>query len=74
MPDGDFGIDDRRVTVRGTVFFVHGGAWGSGMPWMYRLVAPTFLRLNFAVVIVGYRYGLYISVARRGPRYFALPS
>ncbi|KAL3815657.1 hypothetical protein ACHAXA_006932 [Cyclostephanos tholiformis] len=47
--------DDGRVPVRGTVFFVHGGAWGSGMPWMYRLVAPAFLGLNFAVVIVGYR-------------------
>lgn len=46
---------DNRIPVRGTVFFVHGGAWGSGQPWMYRLVAPVFLKLNFAVVIVGYR-------------------
>lgn len=44
-----------KTSVRGTVFFVHGGAWGSGQPWMYRLVAPMFLKLNFAVVIVGYR-------------------
>jgi alpha-beta hydrolase superfamily lysophospholipase len=44
-----------KVPVRGTLFFVHGGAWGSGHPWMYRLVAPTFLERNFAVAIVGYR-------------------
>lgn len=49
--------DDKndKIAIRGTLFFVHGGAWGSGRPWMYRLVAPAFLRLNFAVVIVGYR-------------------
>ena len=44
-----------RISIRGTIFFVHGGAWGAGHPWMYRLVAPTFLKLNFAVCIVGYR-------------------
>jgi len=44
-----------RIPIRGTIFFVHGGAWGSGHPWMYRLVAPTFLKMNFAVCIVGYR-------------------
>ena len=44
-----------KVPVRGTLFFVHGGAWGSGHPWMYILVAPTFLERNFAVAIVGYR-------------------
>lgn len=32
-----------------------GGAWGSGMPWMYRLVARPFLEKGFAVAIVGYR-------------------
>ena len=48
-------VDDGKIATRGTLFFVHGGAWGSGRPWMYRLVAPAFLRLNFAVVIVGYR-------------------
>jgi hypothetical protein len=40
---------------RGLVFFVHGGAWGSGMPWMYRLCASPFLNNNFVVAIVGYR-------------------
>ena len=49
------GANDDRIPVRGTLFFIHGGAWGAGQPWMYRLVAPTFLKLNFAVVIVGYR-------------------
>jgi len=40
---------------KGLVFFVHGGAWGSGMPWMYRLVADPLLNLDLAVAIVGYR-------------------
>ena len=48
-------MKQQKVPVRGTLFFVHGGAWGSGHPWMYRLVAPTFLERNFAVAIVGYR-------------------
>ena len=39
----------------GMVFFVHGGAWGSGKPWYYRLVAQSFLDMNLAVAIVGYR-------------------
>jgi alpha-beta hydrolase superfamily lysophospholipase len=47
--------NENKVSVRGTLFFVHGGAWGSGHPWMYRLVAPAFLQRNFAVAIVGYR-------------------
>ncbi|KAL7556497.1 hypothetical protein ACA910_009060 [Epithemia clementina (nom. ined.)] len=39
------------------VVFVHGGAWGSGMPWMYRLVAHAqFLdQHQWGVAIVGYR-------------------
>lgn len=42
--------------VGGLLFFVHGGAWGSGLPWMYRLVAGPFMEeLNMAVAIVGYR-------------------
>lgn len=35
------------------IIFVHGGAWGSGLPWMYRLVAQGFPHHNVAVV--GYR-------------------
>lgn len=41
--------------TRGLLFFVHGGAWGSGLPWMYRLVAYPFIKANFSVAIVGYR-------------------
>lgn len=37
------------------VFFVHGGAWGSGKPWFYRLVPKPFLEAGLAVAIVGYR-------------------
>ena len=33
----------------------HGGAWGSGEPWLYRLTALPFLENNQAVAIVGYR-------------------
>lgn len=41
--------------VRGMVFFVHGGAWGSGKPYFYRLAAKPFLEIGLAVAIVGYR-------------------
>jgi hypothetical protein len=44
-----------RQELRGLVFFVHGGAWGSGKPWFYRLIALPFLKRNLAVAIVGYR-------------------
>lgn len=40
---------------RGLLFFVHGGAWGSGLPWMYRLLAHPFLQKGMAVAVVGYR-------------------
>lgn len=33
----------------------HGGAWGSGLPWFYRLVSLPFLEMNLAVAVVGYR-------------------
>jgi acetyl esterase/lipase len=41
--------------IKGLVVFVHGGAWGSGQPWMYRLAARPFLELGLAVAIAGYR-------------------
>lgn len=44
-----------ETEYRGMVFFVHGGAWGSGMPWMYRLCATPFLEEGLVVAIVGYR-------------------
>jgi acetyl esterase/lipase len=34
--------------------FVHGGAWGSGLPWFYRLIASAFIKTT-NVAIVGYR-------------------
>jgi len=40
---------------KGVIAFVHGGAWGSGMPWMYRLVSKPFLQSGYAVAIIGYR-------------------
>ncbi|CAB9519353.1 Probable isoprenylcysteine alpha-carbonyl methylesterase ICMEL1 [Seminavis robusta] len=40
---------------KGLLFFVHGGAWGSGKPWMYRLLAEPFLQKGMAVAVVGYR-------------------
>ena len=27
----------KREELRGLVFFIHGGAWGSGKPWFYRV-------------------------------------
>ena len=41
--------------TKGLVFFVHGGAWGSGHPWMYRLTATPFLEQSMAVAVIGYR-------------------
>lgn len=40
------------------IVFVHGGAWGSGHPWMYRLIAGPFLfslKNQYSVAVVGYR-------------------
>lgn len=48
-------LGDTHKEPRGLLVFVHGGAWGSGLPWMYRLVASPFLKLGMAVAIVGYR-------------------
>lgn len=46
------------TTYRGKdrlIVFIHGGAWGSGLPWMYRLVARPLLQLNHTVAVIGYR-------------------
>eukprot|EP00521_Asterionellopsis_glacialis_P010150 CAMPEP_0195301100 /NCGR_PEP_ID=MMETSP0707-20130614/28697_1 /TAXON_ID=33640 /ORGANISM="Asterionellopsis glacialis, Strain CCMP134" /LENGTH=455 /DNA_ID=CAMNT_0040363955 /DNA_START=37 /DNA_END=1404 /DNA_ORIENTATION=+ len=51
----DMLLPDDKDGTRGLIFFVHGGAWGSGLPWMYRLAALPFLEMNLAVAIVGYR-------------------
>lgn len=41
--------------VKGLAIFFHGGAWGSGDPYMYRLVALPFEKMNWATAIVGHR-------------------
>jgi len=51
----DLFIPESNKDVCGFLFFVHGGAWGSGMPWMYRLVCQPFLNIGLAVAVVGYR-------------------
>jgi len=38
-----------------TFIFIHEGAWGSGKPWMYRLLASRFLVKGFNVAFIGYR-------------------
>ncbi len=55
LPPGTNTNKNPSSKCKGLVFFVHGGAWGSGMPWMYRLCASPFLEANMAVAIVGYR-------------------
>lgn len=37
------------------IVFVHGGAWGSGFPALYRLIARPFVQTDRAVAVVGYR-------------------
>ena len=37
------------------VVFVHGGAWGSGFPALYRLSAKPFLQAGWSVAVIGYR-------------------
>jgi acetyl esterase/lipase len=44
-----------RKSANKLVAFVHGGAWGSGFPAMYRLVAKPFLNDGVSVAILGYR-------------------
>jgi acetyl esterase/lipase len=47
--------DNDVENTNGLIFFVHGGAWGSGKPWFYRMIAESFLPRHFVVAIVGYR-------------------
>eukprot|EP00466_Bigelowiella_natans_P004669 jgi/Bigna1/134890/aug1.27_g9598 len=37
------------------IAFVHGGAWGSGTPYMYRLVGLRLAQEGFHCVMIGYR-------------------
>ena len=41
------------------VVFVHGGAWGSGKPWMYRLVAHSIGEIIGACAVVLIEYPVY---------------
>jgi acetyl esterase/lipase len=41
------------VSSSSLLVFIHGGAWGSGLPWLYRLVANAFP--SHTVAVVGYR-------------------
>ena len=49
-------LPDEAQSAQNLVLFVHGGAWGSGMPWLYRLMAAPFVRRqDTAVAVIGYR-------------------
>jgi acetyl esterase/lipase len=51
-----FQVDgNHQDPVRGMLVFVHGGAWGSGSPAQYSMIAEPFLRINWAIAVVGYR-------------------
>ena len=40
---------------KGLIVICHGGAWGSGQPWMYRLAATKKLECGYTAAIWGYR-------------------
>lgn len=48
-------IWEPETKARRLVVFYHGGAWGSGHSWMYRLVAAPFLDQGYAVGVCSYR-------------------
>ena len=49
-------VDEQDVKKREElIVFLHGGAWGSGFPLMYRLAAKPFVKEGYPVAIVGYR-------------------
>jgi pimeloyl-ACP methyl ester carboxylesterase len=47
--------DDETPIKDETIIFIHGGAWGTGFPAMYMLVALPFLEKRYSVAIIGYR-------------------
>lgn len=58
-----YGFETARQTVEvhrcgqpgaPVVVFMHGGAWYSGKPWMYRLMAAGVLRQGMDFCVVGY--------------------
>ncbi len=40
---------------KGLVVICHGGAWGSGKKWMYRLTATRKLEHGYTIAVLGYR-------------------
>eukprot|EP00904_Undaria_pinnatifida_P006577 jgi/Undpi1/3049/HiC_scaffold_15.g06425.m1 len=46
------GVGDGRPKV---IVFVHGGAWGSGRTWMYRVMVDRLSQLGYTVVSLSYR-------------------
>jgi acetyl esterase/lipase len=48
-------LPQQHEQSKGLVVVCHGGAWGSGRPWMYRLTACPFLNKGYTVAIWGYR-------------------
>jgi acetyl esterase/lipase len=48
-------LSSQQEESKGLVVLCHGGAWGSGRPWMYRLTACPFLNKGYTVAIWGYR-------------------
>lgn len=48
-------INKEDSASRNLLVFVHGGAWGSGSPDIYRLVAGPFLSSGIDVAMLGYR-------------------
>jgi acetyl esterase/lipase len=48
-------LDNGMSTLPPLFFFLHGGAWGSGFPTMYRLISVPFLQRGYRAIILGYR-------------------
>lgn len=48
-------LPSQERSSRRLIFFLHGGAWGSGFAWMYRLVVVPFLEMGWAVALPNYR-------------------
>jgi acetyl esterase/lipase len=55
VADSSSSSDGDRTQPARTLVFVHGGAWGSGKPWMYRLLADRLSNVGYTVVLIGYR-------------------
>lgn len=54
------GSDDRRcISDERTLVYVHGGAWGSGKLWMYRLIAYGLAQQVHANTVILIKYKVY---------------